>query len=463
VNILGAAEGGAAAVFIELGAVALGLALLARLSSRWGITAIPFYLLAGLAVGEGGVAPLDVTHEFIALGAEIGALLLLLALGLEYAGSELRAGLREGAVPGLADGIANFSPGLLAGWLLGWDTKTAILLGGVCWVSSSGVTAKVLTDLGRLGNRETPSVLNLLVIEDLAMAAYLPAVAALLSGGSAAATAGAVALAVTTVAAILVAALRWGHVLSGSLARGSDEALLLSVVGLTLFVGGLAQRLQVSAAIAAFLVGLALSGPAQHRAGALIGPLRDLFAATFFLFFSFQIRPSSLLDVAVPAALLVVVTAATKIGAGWVAAARTGVGVPGRLRAGTALVARGEFSIVIASLGAVTPEGERLGALAAAYVLLTAVAGPLLAKHSQVLLPAVGRLRAAPIPSAGAGKAAGPQEARPVGRITEAEAAPEPDQGGGPGQLLEDDHGHRVVQRGQRPVEAAAEEGPPEG
>ena len=49
-----------------------------------------------------------------------------------------------------------------------------MLLGGVSWVSSSGIVAKVLADLDRLGNRETPAILNLLVIEDLAMAVFLP-------------------------------------------------------------------------------------------------------------------------------------------------------------------------------------------------------------------------------------------------------------------------------------------------
>ena len=95
--------------------------------------------------------------------------------------------------------------------------------------------------------------------------------------------------------------------LSDLLSAGSDESLLLAVFGLTLLVGGLAQQLDVSAAIGAFLVGLALSGPVQHRAGALIGPLRDLFAAVFFLFFSFQIRPGDLVGVLAPAAALAIV------------------------------------------------------------------------------------------------------------------------------------------------------------
>lgn len=396
--VLGAADAEVALVFIEIGAVALVLAALARFSARIGITAIPFYLLAGLLVGEGGIAPLDVSADFIETAAEIGVLLLLLTLGLEYGVDELRQGLRAGAISGVVDALVNFTPGFVAGLLLGWDLETSLLLGGVCWISSSGVVSKVLADLDRLGNRETPSVLNLLVLEDLAMAAYLPLVAALLADQAAVRTAGLVAIALAAVAVVLLLAFRWGHLLGRVLETRSDEALLLSVFGLTLLVGGLAQEIQVSAAIGAFLVGVVLSGPVRARASEVVAPLRDLFAATFFLFFSFQIRPSTLASVLLPALLLVVVTVPTKFVSGGFAATRAGVGPAGSRRAGAVLVARGEFSIVIASLGTgVAQFGDDLGALAAGYVLLTAVAGPLLAKYSDRLptLRSGGRFRPA--------------------------------------------------------------------
>lgn len=383
--VIAAVSGDAALAFIEIGAVALVLSLLARLAGRLGITAIPLYLLAGLAVGKGGVAPLDVSADFIGLAGEIGVLLLLLTLGLEYSADELRHGLRTGAVPGAVDAIANFTPGLIIGLLLGWEPAAAALLGGVCWVSSSGVVSKVLADLGQLGNRETPAVLNLLVIEDLAMAVYLPVVGAVVAGTGAGDTAVTVAIALAAVAVILTVALRWGDHLSKVLAPASDEALLLAVFGLTLLVGGLAEKVQVSAAIGAFLVGLALSGSVQARASAVVGPLRDLFAATFFLFFSFSVDPGDLVGVLVPAALLALLGIAGKLISGWVAATRLAAGTPGRLRAGTVLIARGEFSIVIAALGATTADGAELGALTAAYVLITAVAGPLAAKYADRL------------------------------------------------------------------------------
>ena len=374
-------------VLVELGLVLLALGTIARIAHALAISPIPYYLLAGLVVGEGGFADLHLSEDFIELGAEIGVVLLLFALGVEYDPVDLRAGLRTGLPAGLLDLVSNFAPGLAAGLLLGWDARAALLLGGVTYVSSSGVVAKVLADLGRLGNRETPSILSILVMEDLAMAVYLPVVAAMLVGGGWLAGVGSVALALVTVATVLLVAFRHGARLSRIVASGSDEVLLLTVLGLTLLVAGIAEQLQVSAAVGAFLVGIALSDPVSHRAGALIGPLRDLFAATFFLFFGLQIDPGDLPAAAGIAIALGVVTAATKVFTGMWAAARAGVGQRGRLRAGAALVARGEFSIVIAGLGVAAGIESDLGPVAAAYVLLLASAGPLLAKYADRLAP----------------------------------------------------------------------------
>lgn len=383
--LLAAGSTEAALAFMEIGAMAVGLALLSRLAGRIGLTAVPLYLIAGLAFGDGGIARIDVSAEFVTLTAEIGVLLLLFALGLEYSDVELRHGLQNGIPAGTADFLLNAGPGFLAGLLLGWEPLAAVLLGGVTWISSSGVISKVLADLGRLGNRETPAVLNLLVIEDLAMAVYLPVVAALIAGGTMLAIATSVSIALITVGIILAAALRYGTQLSDMLAGGSAESLLLAVFGLTMLVAGGAQLLDVSGAIGAFLVGLALSGETAHRAETLMAPLRDLFAAVFFVSFTFGIDPSDLVGVAIPALALALVTIVTKVATGWYGAGRLGVGPRGRLRAGAALAARGEFSIVIAALGAGLADGAELSALAAGYVLITAVVGPLLARYADDL------------------------------------------------------------------------------
>lgn len=365
-------------IFIELGAVIVGLAVLARLANRLGFSAIPLYLLAGLAFGNGGLAPLDVSQDFIKIGAEIGVLLLLFMLGLEYTGEELKHSLQVGFPAGAVDFALNFPPGLVAGLLLGWNPLGAVLLGGVTYISSSGIIAKVLRDLKRLDNPETPAVLSVLVLEDLAMAVYLPMIAVLLAGGGPQKMALSVSVAIATVSLVLLIAVRYGRQISEFASHESDEIILLTAFGAVLLVAGIAQRLQVSAAIGAFLVGIALSGSIAEQSRRVLAPLRDLFAATFFFFFGLQINPATLPPAMSIAVGMGLVTAFTKVLTGYWAARRLGVDPRGRWRAGMALVARGEFSVVIAGLGAgIEP---RLEPLAAAYVLFLAVLGPVLAR-----------------------------------------------------------------------------------
>jgi CPA2 family monovalent cation:H+ antiporter-2 len=365
-------------VFIELGMAAIGLAFLARLASRWGFSSIPLYLLAGLFFGTGGIAPLDFSKGFIEIGAEIGVLLLLFMLGLEYSGEELKHNLRSGAFGGAIDFVLNFPPGFAAGLLLGWKPLPCVLLGGVTYISSSGIIARVLSELRRTGFPETPTVLSILVLEDLVMAAYLPLVAVLITGGGPKQIVVWLVIASSSVLAVLVVAIRYGERLSAFVAHESDEIILLTILGSVLLVAGMAQRMHVSAAIGAFLVGIAVSGPIAKQSYRLLAPLRDLFAATFFFFFGLDINPRSLPPVLPVALALALATAATKVATGYWAAGRSGIESRARLRAGLTLVARGEFSIVIAGLGvSIEP---RLGALAAAYVLLMAILGPITAR-----------------------------------------------------------------------------------
>jgi CPA2 family monovalent cation:H+ antiporter-2 len=253
-------------------------------------------------------------------------------------------------------------------------------LGGVTYISSSGVIAKVLADLRRMNNPETPTIISILVLEDLVMAVYLPLVAILLIGRGFVSAIISILVALLTVGIVLVIALRFGKKLSSFISHQSDEAILFTTFGLVLLVAGVAQQLQVSAAIGAFLVGIALSDPIAERTHNLIAPFRDLFAAIFFLFFGLQIDPASLSPVFVLAIVLGLITTLTKLLTGWWAARRSNLDSREALRAGAALVARGEFSIVIAGLGVSAGIQSQLGPLSAAYVLFLAILGPILAR-----------------------------------------------------------------------------------
>ena len=365
-------------IFVELGGATLGLALLARLARRWSLSAIPLYLLAGLAFGNGGLLPLNVSKDFDEVGSEIGVLLLLFMLGLEYSGEQLKQNLSSGISGGVIDFVLNFPPGFVTGLLLGWNILPSILLGGVTYISSSGIIARVLSELSRLNCPETPVVLSILVLEDLVMAIYLPLVAVLLAGGGPTKILISVSIAVVAVLFALFAAIRYGKFFSSFLEHESDEVILMTGFGSVLLVGGIAQRFQVSAAIGAFLVGIAISGPIADKSYRLIAPLRDLFASIFFFFFGLEINPHSLPPVLPVALALAAATTGTKILTGYWASRGFQLSRNARLRAGFTLVAHGEFSIVIAGLGVALEPG--LGPLSAAYVLIMAILGPVTAR-----------------------------------------------------------------------------------
>ncbi|TNB69303.1 cation:proton antiporter [Arthrobacter sp. BB-1] len=376
-----------ALTLVELGAVVFCLGLLARLAGRIGMSPIPLYLLGGLAFGAGGIVKLEGMQEFAHLSGEIGVILLLLMLGLEYTAAELFTGLRRSWQAGVLDLVLNFLPGAALAYLLGWGGVGAMVMGGVTYISSSGIAAKVITDLGRLGNRETPVVLSILVFEDLAMAIYLPVLTTILAGVSFIGGLTTVGIALAVVSVVLMVALRHGHHVSKAVHSENSEVFLLNVLGAALLVAGLASAMQVSAAVGAFMLGIAISGATAHNATRILEPLRDLFAAIFFVAFGLNTDPSSIPPVLGWALVLAVITAATKMATGIWAAKRAGIARPGRFRAGATLIARGEFSIVIAGLavasGAVPDE---LAALATAYVLLMAVIGPLAARYVEPLV-----------------------------------------------------------------------------
>jgi len=366
---------------VELGGLLLLLSLAGAIAWRIGLSAVPLFLIAGLMVGEGGVIPwsTDAAAPFLEIASGIGVVLLMLTLGLEFSAREFTQALKRHTPSGVVDLVLNAAPGIVVGILLDLPAAGVLAMGGITWISSSGIVSRTLSDLGRLGNRETPAVLSILVLEDIAMAAYLPLLGVVLAGSGVLTGVAGVVLGVGTVALALGLSHRGGAQLARLIRHDSDEQVLLRVLGLTLLVAGLAEYLGISSAVGAFLVGLAIPGDSAGAARRILAPLRDLFAAVFFLSFGYAVDPADivpLLPVVIP---LVIVTALTKIATGWYAARKDGVGKRGRWRAGTVLIPRGEFSIVIAGL-AVSAGVLDVGPVATAYVLVIAVAGPLVTR-----------------------------------------------------------------------------------
>jgi CPA2 family monovalent cation:H+ antiporter-2 len=370
-----------APLLLELGAILLVLTVLGSAARRFGLSPIPLYLLTGLFLGTGGVAPVDAAADFVQTGASIGVVLLLLTLGLEFSIGEFATSLRRHLPSAGVDLVLNATPGALAGWLLGLDVVGILALAGITYISSSGIIARLLGDLDRLGNRETPAVLSVLVLEDFAMAAYLPLLTVLASGGTVLQALVWMAVALGALGLAFTVSFRWGHHVGRVLGHPEDEQLLLRVLGLTLILAAIAEELHASAAVGAFLVGLTLTGPVADRARSVLTPLRDLFAAIFFVAIGLTIDPADLLPMLPVALALAAVTALTKVITGAYAARREGAARPGQRRAGTALIARGEFSLVI--IGLASTSIGTLSAVATPYVFILAIAGPVLARFTR--------------------------------------------------------------------------------
>lgn len=357
----------------EIGLVLLVLGIAAFIAVRIKLSVVPFYLAIGLSLGQGGLVPLDLSESFLNTGAQLGAILLLLMLGLEHSGPNLAAAFMERKSIGAIDFALNAVPGALIGLLLGWGILGAVVLGGITYVSSSGIASQMMKETGWQRSEVSRRVTTVLVVEDLTLAPYLPLLTTLVAGAGAIAGFLSVTVALLVTGVALLISFRGENALGKVLNTQAQGGLLLTVFGAALFTAGSAELIGFSSAVAAFLVGLALTGEVAYAVRLRLSPLRDLFAAVFFLFFGLSVSPVEMIEVLPLALLLTVLGVAGKMYVGWNIARDMSDGAAWK-RAGAFLIPRGEFSIVIAGLAASTTFGGKLQALTITYVLLTSLA-----------------------------------------------------------------------------------------
>ncbi|MFE6778852.1 cation:proton antiporter [Streptomyces sp. NPDC057702] len=379
-----------------MGGAFLAAAVLARLGARIGLPTIPLFILAGILLGPNtpGFVLVEDPHELEMLSA-LGLVLLLFYLGLEFHMDDLKTGGRKMAIAGGSYLALNVGAGLGFGFLLGWGTSEALVLAGVLGISSSAIVTKVLVDLGRIGNPETKPILGIIVVEDIFLALYLAALQPVISGADSMTSAALDAGKAFGFLLALAALARWGIDLIGRLISTRDnELLVISFLGAAVFVAGVSEWFGVADAIGAFMVGLMLgSTTSGNRIRKLVHPLRDAFGAIFFFAFGLSIDPGDLPKVLGPVVIAVVLTITMNVLAGLVAARIYGFGATPAANIATALLARGEFALILATMAAGAGLDSRLSPFIAGYVLILAVLGPLAASSSHWLarvLPGAG-------------------------------------------------------------------------
>jgi CPA2 family monovalent cation:H+ antiporter-2 len=375
---------------LAVGALLTLAAALGRVARRVGLPTIPVYMLLGL-LGSPAVAafPVNITHDQLELVAAFGLVLLLFHLGLEFDLDDFFNSARSVVIAGITSLTFTVGLGLGFGWMLGWGTREAFVIAGITGVSSSAIVTKLLIELKRLTNAETPMILGVILIEDLFLAVYLALIGGALGENvSVGNTLTRLAGSLVFLVAMFTLARKGGQWVGRIIGTPDAELFTITFFGLALLVAGAAEQIGVSEAIGAFLMGLIIAGTHHRdRVEALVLPLRDVFAAFFFLAFGLTLDPATFGTVAGPVAVAVVLAVVANLTAEQINAKRRGLGVAAGLNAGLTLVARGEFALILATLAAGAGLDDRISAFAGLYVVVLAVIGPVLATHA----PAIGR------------------------------------------------------------------------
>ena len=371
---------------IVLGILLLLAYVLGRLGKLVGLPSIPIYMLVGLLASTNtGWFPISFDSHSIELIAIFGLILLLFNLGLEFDQDEFFSNAGRLIVSGGSYIAVNMGVGLAFGFMLGWGTREALIVAGMTATSSSAIVTKLLIELNRLANRETPMILGVTVVEDIFIAVYLAIVSVVLSGET---DPGPVVLKLAIAFVFLVVMFgvaRWGgRVVSKLMRTRDDELFTVLFFGLAVLFAGLGEILGVTDAIGAFLIGLIIGATKyRNRVEQFALPMRDVFGAFFFLNFGLGLNPSLFPSVLGPVAAAIGITIGLNLIAGQFVAWLNKLGPQAGLNTAFILQNRGEFALILATLSAGAGLNPLLQPFAGLYVLVMAVIGPVLAANSE--------------------------------------------------------------------------------
>ena len=256
-----------------------------RLGKLVGLPTIPVYMLVGLLASPNfNWFPLSFDANYIGLIAIFGLILLLFTLGLEFDQDEFFGNAGKLVISGGSYILVNMGVGFAFGFMVGWGSREALIIAGMTATSSSAIVTKLLIELGRLANKETPMILGVTVVEDIFIAIYLAIVGVVLSGESEIWPVILKLAAAFLFLIVMFSVARFGGRVVSRLFRTKDNELFtILFFGLAVAFGGIGAMLGVTDAIGAFLIGLVL-GATKYRARIeqFALPLRDVFGAFFF-------------------------------------------------------------------------------------------------------------------------------------------------------------------------------------
>ena len=376
----------------EVGVALILIAIVSAIAGKFKLSIIPFLIVLGMVVGPHAptIGMFDFTfiesQSLIDFLGRMGILFLLFYLGLEFSVSNLIKSGRDIVFGGSVYVVLNFLLGLGFGFVVDLPLNETLIIAGMLSVSSTAIVAKTIVDLRRTANTETELILGMILFDDIFLAVFLSVMSGILLGG--ATTIGGLLLSISIAIGYMLMFFAIARVgtpfLNKVLNITSNEIFIIVVFAALFFISGFSEKLHVAEAIGALLFGLALS-ETEHakRIEHLVVPFRDFFGAIFFFSFGLSIDPLTLTDAVWLALGAVVLTIIGNIVAGMIAGRKKGLSHKASLNIGLTIMARGEFSIIIANLGIAAGLAPMLKPFSALYVLILAILGPILAKDSK--------------------------------------------------------------------------------
>lgn len=379
-------------MILDVGTALVLIAIGSIIANKLNFSIIPFLIILGMLVGPHApnIGIIDLTfiesNDIIQFLGRIGVLFLLFYLGLEFSVGKLIKSGRNIVVGGSVYVAINFVLGLVYGWIVGMPWMETLIIAGLLSVSSSAIVAKVLVDLKRTANPETELILGIILFDDIFLAIFLTTMSGILLGGSTSAFGiiTSVLISIGYMLLFFVIARKGAPILNKLFMIKSNLNFIIVIFALLFFVAGFSEKLHVAEAIGALLLGLVFSETIHRdRIEKLVVPFRDFFGAIFFFSFGLSIDPSTLTDAIWLALGAAIITIVGNISAGMISGRKAGLSHKMSSNIGLTIMARGEFSIIVANLGITAGLSPILTPFTALYVLILAILGPLLTKESK--------------------------------------------------------------------------------
>lgn len=316
------------------------------------------YIVAGMIIGPHTppfslITHVDILHVF----AEIGIILLLFVIGMEFPIEKLKNIGKKASVIAIAEASGTFLAGFAVSQALGFAFYDSLFLALAISVTSTVIIMKVLEELGMVKDEATYLIVGIAVIEDIIIISLLAVLQSVASTGN-------LSVVEISVSIGLVISFIIGAIVIGSKViprcvdlvgrTGHDELLIIAVLGVAFGLSFIAFKLDISVATGAFFAGVLVAESKMRMATKIIAtPIRDMFAALFFISVGALMDIKMLPLFLVPAIILILVSFAAKFLTVWIAARSQGLGKMTSLKAGIGLSSSGgELALVAAKGGA---------------------------------------------------------------------------------------------------------------